>query len=553
MENNVNRQIEHDCVAQMWSAFMLHFIQEVLTLTIPLVTSWMIGDMADSLIGLDLVRIRSRFVIFLLAFFLDVLVQPLIHLWENLVLTKQGFGYCNQMFCRYLHLPTKKAKGIETAALVERIDTDTTSYYFLLMEKWTRPFTFFIYLVLLIFMFCTEHFPLFFIFIMFVLAAIPVLRAAVNGHKKAALYQVGRDYEEEREGMEYGMFGARDFLNGFGLGKCYIARLHRRFQEYTKNTASAQDKMGAADLVFSYLCAYGVPLCVIAMGAILILNGSMGIGVLLAGYLVMPTLTNFYENFEELVLNIHKEKTIRARLEIFYAGDERKGEVSELKEEETAVKLKEIRLKDVGFAYPNARETVFEKYSLHILLFEKWHREVERNPDNCLMAARIYLGGANGAGKSTLLLLLSGIYEPDTGEIVDESGKKLYGEKLRKMVSLQEQDGGLFSTTVAENLFVSEKMLAEAENILRAMGFEKSMDTVLEEKGGNLSPGERKKLLLVRTLFNPAPILAFDEPLNHLDEQGKEVFLDLLKKEKRPVLMVSHTFIDGILWREIQL
>ena len=76
---------------------------------------------------------------------------------------------------------------------------------------------------------------------------------------------------------------------------------------------------------------------------------------------------------------------------------------------------------------------------------------------------------------------------------------------------------------------------------------------LLEEGGGNLSPGERKKILLVRALLKPSQVLALDEPLNHLDAQGRGVLLDIIKKEKRPVLLVSHTPISGINWKEIAI
>ena len=91
MKSNVNKQIEYDCVYQMWTAFALHFVQEVLALTVPLLTSWMIGDMADALLRLDIGRIRGRFLIFLLAFFLDILVQPLFHFWENVINCIEGW------------------------------------------------------------------------------------------------------------------------------------------------------------------------------------------------------------------------------------------------------------------------------------------------------------------------------------------------------------------------------------------------------------------------------------------------------------------------------
>ncbi len=64
--------------------------------------------------------------------------------------------------------------------------------------------------------------------------------------------------------------------------------------------------MDAADTMFSYLCSYGVPFGVIAAGAIFVLLDGMGIGALLSGYLIMPTLTAFYENLEELLIHVRE-------------------------------------------------------------------------------------------------------------------------------------------------------------------------------------------------------------------------------------------------------
>ena len=553
MKSNVNKQIEYDCVYQMWTAFALHFVQEVLALTVPLLTSWMIGDMADALLRLDIGRIRGRFLIFLLAFFLDILVQPLFHFWENMVLTKRGFGYCKQIFCRYLYLPTKRAQELDTGALVERIDNDTTDYYFLLMEKWTRPFTFLVYLSFLTVMFVRGNFPFLFILVMLILAAFPVLRAVVNGRRKAALHRARRDYEEERKNMEYGMFGARDFLSGFRIGERYIGRLHSKFGKYTEATASTQDKMDAADTMFSYLCSYGVPFGVIGAGAIFVLLDGMGIGALLSGYLIMPTLTAFYENLEELLIHVRKETVIRSRLAVFYETELEHSCAGVLGIEERGKKIEEIYLDKVNFSYPNAKKSVFEKFSLCIPLVGETKKTVMGEVGKCVSTNRIYIRGENGAGKSTLLSLIAGIYPPDRGRIMGESGEDLDCLALRGKVSLQPQDGGLFSVTVAENLFVSGDKLREAEELLRALGFEKPMDMLLEEGGGNLSPGERKKILLVRALLKSSQVLALDEPLNHLDAQGRGVLLDIIKKEKRPVLLVSHTPISGINWKEIAI
>lgn len=523
----VDKQIERDCVRQMWPCFVLHFLWELMRLTIPVITSWMIGDMADALLTLDMNRVKGGLAVFLLALALDVFVLNAVILWENLSLTRRGFQYGTQMFGRYLRLPMSKAREIDAATMVQRVDYDTTEYYFLLMYKWAYPPAMAIYLVVLAVMLVTERFHPLFVLAMAALAAIPILRAAVNGRQKAKLKQAKLNYEEARKGMEFGMFSARDFLRGFGLSERYISRMRRQFEKYAEKTGSAQDKKDGADAMFSYLCTYGVPLGVIAVGALLIAGGSMGMGALLAGYLIMPSITRFYRYFEELVLNSRKEGLIRSRLAIFYAGRDGEGETAD---------LRELRLDDVTFTYPGGEKPVFEHRSLTIPL-----------------SGRLHITGPNGAGKSTLLALLSGVCAPDDGAVTDESGRQLDCGALRFAVSLQEQDGQIFAATVGENLFLPEERLSKAEAMLRDMGFEKTLDTVLEEDGGNLSPGERKKILLTRALMKSAPVLALDEPLNHLDARGAETLTKLLAEEKRPILLVSHTPLEGLDWDMLEL
>lgn len=66
------------------------------------------------------------------------------------------------------------------------------------------------------------------------------------------------------------------------------------------------------------------------------------------------------------------------------------------------------------------------------------------------------------------------------------------------------------------------------------------MDYSVEAEGLNLSPGERKKLLLARALLREAPFLALDEPLNHLDDRGAEVLVQALRDRRGGVLFISH-------------
>lgn len=534
MNKNTAKQIERDCVRRMFPCFALHFFREMLELTLPVITSWMIGGMADALLNLDMQRIKGRLAVFIVAFLADVLAQPAVRMWENFLLTRLGFGYGNFMFSKYLRLPMKNAKSMETAVVVQRIDTDTTEYYFLLMQRWTRPLTMAVYLAVLVTMLITDSFNPLFVAAILTLAAIPLIRAALNGKAKARLKDARLDYEEKREQLEYGMFSARDFLNGFQIGGRYISRAHGEYARYSEKTGNAQDKMNAMDAMFEYLCTYGVPLGVIAAGALLIAGGNMGVGTLLAGYLIMPTITKFYRYFEALILNRHEEIVVRGRLEIFYSGNE--PEDSACGPEGTPDLPKELRLQNVSFAYAEDLPKVFDGKSIAVPLSD-----------------RVRIAGSNGAGKSTFLSLISGVYSPDDGSVTDENGSTLNCAALRRAVALQEQDGGIFSATVAENLFVSDERLGEAENMLKEMGFEKPLDYQVSESGGNLSPGEKKKIMLVRAFLDPSPVLALDEPLNHLDAEGMQVLVSRLKKEKRPVILVSHSESIGSDFRLVNI
>ena len=100
--------------------------------------------------------------------------------------------------------------------------------------------------------------------------------------------------------------------------------------------------------------------------------------------------------------------------------------------------------------------------------------------------------------------------------------------------------GSLFSGTVEENLFISEDQRETAARLLQEMGFEKELTSAVMAGGENLSPGERKKIILVRALMRSAPYLILDEPLNHLDEQGKAALIRELQRRQYGILLVLH-------------
>ena len=64
--------------------------------------------------------------------------------------------------------------------------------------------------------------------------------------------------------------------------------------------------------------------------------------------------------------------------------------------------------------------------------------------------------------------------------------------------------------------------------------------TNFEQKAGELSGGQRKRLALVAALLVPCDVLILDEPTNHLDVDAKEELKRALKKYRGTVLLICH-------------
>lgn len=151
-------------------------------------------------------------------------------------------------------------------------------------------------------------------------------------------------------------------------------------------------------------------------------------------------------------------------------------------------------------------------------------------PDSGLWVVK----GANGAGKSTLFSILAGYRS--NGEVVLRKGKALSVQEREDLVgwcpqafvqsslSFQELSEGGRSGRIEEYLELFE------------------VDRTLWNKPLNrLSGGEQKKFMLALTFAGPWEILLLDEPDASLDKEGRKILRMLLQKERRPVLMATHT------------
>ena len=141
---------------------------------------------------------------------------------------------------------------------------------------------------------------------------------------------------------------------------------------------------------------------------------------------------------------------------------------------------------------------------------------------------RIFLDGRNGSGKSSLLKLLTGAPIQHTGTVTTAAGL---------ILSYVPQDASHLRGSFSE--FVRENRLEESlfKAILRRMDFERvQFEKQLEE----LSAGQKKKVLLARSLCEQAHIYIWDEPLNYIDLYSRIQLENLIQEYQPTMLFAEH-------------
>jgi ATP-binding cassette subfamily B protein len=166
---------------------------------------------------------------------------------------------------------------------------------------------------------------------------------------------------------------------------------------------------------------------------------------------------------------------------------------------------------------------------------------------------RIGFVGATGAGKSSLMSLVTRFYDVTSGAVVIDGTdvREWPLEALRRSVGIVQQDVTLFSGTIIDNIrFFQDEISAErVKEACRIVGAEpfilrqsQGYDTILSERAGTLSAGERQLLSFARVLVFAPKILILDEATASLDSRTEEVLQQAIHRvsQGRTLLVIAH-------------
>jgi ATP-binding cassette subfamily C protein len=162
----------------------------------------------------------------------------------------------------------------------------------------------------------------------------------------------------------------------------------------------------------------------------------------------------------------------------------------------------------------------------------------------------IAIVGGSGSGKSTIFRLLLGFETPEFGTIYYD-GQDLSGldvDAVRRQLGVVLQNGKLMSASIFENIAGGAQItLDEAWEAARMSGLADDiaampmqMHTVISEGGGNISGGQRQRLLIARALALKPRILLFDEATSALDNRTQAIVSESLDKLQVTRIAIAH-------------
>lgn len=273
---------------------------------------------------------------------------------------------------------------------------------------------------------------------------------------------------------------------------------------------------------------------VLCFGALLVMEQSFTAGMVLT---FQGLLLSFYRPVQSLVESGQKLQEMRSSMERI--GDVMNYEEIERRElqegEEGLSKLSgKVELRHVTFGYSRLAPPLLKDFSLQI------------SP-----GTKVALVGFSGCGKSTLAKLISGFYEPWSGEILFDGkpGKEYPEEVFKGSVAVVDQDITLFQGTVADNIKLWDESIEDFEMILAArdagihediMQRENGYQTEVAEGGRNFSGGQRQRFEIAHALAQDPTILILDEATSALDAVTEYEVAKAIQDRGITCIIVAH-------------
>ncbi|HYS13330.1 MAG TPA: peptidase domain-containing ABC transporter [Burkholderiaceae bacterium] len=271
-------------------------------------------------------------------------------------------------------------------------------------------------------------------------------------------------------------------------------------------------------------------IAVIWLGAALVVNGTLSLGMLFAFVAFKQQFTSRIAAFVDKGIDFHMLGLHAERVgDIALTQREPEGAVDVF----PTLKRADIELRNVGFRYSDFEAPILHNVNLRIEEGES-----------------VAIIGPSGCGKTTLLKLILGLLTPTEGEVlIGGVNINRLGTRYRDLIGAVMQEDELFAGSIAENICFFDlepdrlrieacaKLAAiESDIVAMPMGY----NTLIGEMGTVLSGGQKQRVLLARALYKQPRVLALDEATSHLDVARERSVNEAVRGLRLTRIIIAH-------------
>ena len=313
--------------------------------------------------------------------------------------------------------------------------------------------------------------------------------------------------------------------------KTRYQKIDREFVDYLKKSFT-YSRAESQQKALKKLAQLFLNVCILWMGANLVMDGKMSLGQLITYNTLLFYFTNPLENIINLQSKLQTAQVANNRLNEVYLVN------SEFEEQKMVEDLSMVQ-GDMTF------KKVHYKYDYGQDILSDINLTIKHG-------SKIAFVGVSGSGKSTLAKMMVNFFNPSQGEIRlgDMNLNQIDKKSLRKHINYLPQQPYVFNGTILENLLLGAKEGTTREDILRAVELAEirediermplNYQTELTSDGTGISGGQRQRIALARALLTDAPILILDEATSSLDILTEKRIVDNLMNLDKTLIFIAH-------------
>lgn len=273
-----------------------------------------------------------------------------------------------------------------------------------------------------------------------------------------------------------------------------------------------------------------VMVCIV--GAVLVLDGSISIGVIVAFMIYVRLFTQPLQQISQAFTSM--QSMFAASERVFeFLNEEEMDDESGKTQILTDVKG-DVEFRDVRFGYTEDKE-IIHGFSVKVESGQK-----------------VAIVGPTGAGKTTIVNLLMRFYDVNSGDILIDgvSIKDLTRENVHDLFCMVLQDTWIFEGTIRENIIYSKEDVSEEEleAACKAVGIHHFIETLPDgydavlSDNTSISVGQRQQITIARAMIENAPLLILDEATSSVDTRTEKVIQEAMDRltEGRTSFVIAH-------------